>query len=242
MDLRGATAIVVGASGGIGRATALRLAESGAGLALAARDPSRLATVTEELTAIGADTAFFPTDVTRAGDVDALVSAVMARFGRIDVLVHAAGTFATALLVNQDEGDFDRQIAANLKSVFLVCKAVGRLLAAQGSGHIANVLSIASHRVFPENAAYCASKWGALALTKVLAEELRPHGVRVTAVMPGAVDTPIWDRILWAPDRAGMMRPDDVAQAILGALTAPPSAVVDEIVLSPPGGPCVAPP
>ncbi len=236
MDLKGAAAIVVGASGGIGRATALRLAESGARLTLAARDASRLAAVAEELAALGAEAASFPTDATRADEVDALAAAAMARFGRIDALVHAAGAFATSPIAEQDEAGFDHQIAANLKSVFLVSRAVAPHMIARRAGHIVNVLSIASRHAFPENAAYCASKWGALGLTKVLAEDLRPHGVRVTAVLPGAVDTPIWDQIPWAPDRARMMRPDDVARAIVGALAAPDSSVMDEIVLTPPGG------
>jgi 3-oxoacyl-[acyl-carrier protein] reductase len=236
MDLKGATAIVVGASGGIGRAVALRLAESGARLVLAARDASRLAAVAEELAALGAEAISFPADATHADEVGALAAEAAARFRRIDALVHAAGAFATAPITEQDEAGFDRQIAANLKSLFLVCKAVAPRMIAQRAGHIVNVLSIASRFAFPENAAYCASKWGALGLTKVLAEELRPHGVRVTAVLPGAVDTPIWDRIAWAPDRARMLRPDDVARVILGALASPPSATIDEIVLTPPGG------
>jgi hypothetical protein len=96
-----------------------------------------------------------------------------------------------------------------------------------------NVLSIAAREAFPGNAAYCASTGGALGFTRVLAQEARIQRVRVTAVLPGATDTAIWDEIDWTPDRSRMLRPDDVARAILSALTAPPSASVDEI--GPPG-------
>ena len=236
MDLKGAMAIVTGASGGIGAATAARLAAAGSRLALAARNPGRLDRVLQDCAAAGAEAIALPTDVTCAADVNALVEAAVARFGRIDVLVNAAGIFATANVVDQDEGLFDRQIAVNLKSVFLACRAVLPHLIARHAGHIVNVLSIAAREVFPGNAAYCASKWGAFGLTRVLALEARAHGVRVTAMLPGATDTPIWDAIDWAPDRSHMMRPDDVARAILSALTAPSSVNVDEIVMTPPAG------
>lgn len=236
MDLKGAVAIVTGASGGIGAATVARLSAAGARLALAARNPGRLDRVLQDCAAAGAEAIALPTDVTHSVDVEALVRATVSRFGRVDVLVNAAGVFATAPILDQDEGLFDRQIAANLKSLFLTCRAVLPHLAAHHGGHIVNVLSIAAREAFLGNGAYCASKWGALGFTRVLAQEARPQGVRVTAVLPGATDTPIWDAIDWAPDRARMMRPDDVARAILSALTAPPSAGVEEIVIGPPAG------
>lgn len=234
MDLKGAVAIVTGASGGIGAATVARLAGAGTRLVLAARNPGRLDRVLRDAAAAGAEAMALPTDLAHAADVSALVERTIARFGRVDVLVNAAGVFATAGVADQDEGLFDRQIAANLKSVFLTCRAVLPHLIVRHAGHIVNVLSIAAREAFPGNAAYCASKWGALGFTKVLAQEARVHGVRVTAVLPGATDTPIWDAIDWAPDRSHMMRPDDVARTILSALTAPPSANVDEVVITPP--------
>ena len=234
MDLKGAVTIVTGASGGIGAATVARLAGAGARLALVARNPGRLDRVLQDAAAAGAEAIALPADVTHSADVQALLEATISRFGRVDVLVNAAGTFATANIADEDEESFDRQIAANLKSVFLTCRAVHPHLVARHSGHIVNVLSIAAREVFPGNAAYCASKWGALGFTRVLAQEARAQGVRVTAVLPGATDTPLWDEIDWAPDRTRMLRPDDVARAILSALTAPSSASVDEIVITPP--------
>ena len=236
MDLKGAVAIVTGASGGIGAATAAALAVAGARLVLAARNPGHLDRAVQEIAAAGAEAIAVPTDVTRSADVHALLEATIHRFGQVDVLVNAAGTFATAPIVDQEEGVFDRQIAANLKSVFLTCRAVLPHLAARHGGHIVNVLSIAAREAFPGNAAYCASKWGALGFTRVLAQEARLQGVRVTAVLPGATDTSLWNEIDWAPDRGRMMRPGDVARAILGAIIAPPSTTVDEIVLTPPTG------
>jgi NAD(P)-dependent dehydrogenase (short-subunit alcohol dehydrogenase family) len=236
LELKGSIVVVTGASGGIGRATAARLGEAGAKLSLAARNAPRLEATGRELLKAGAEILTRPTDVTRSAEVEALVKATLERFGRLDALVNAAGAFETAPVAAQDEEGFDRQIAVNLKSIFLACRAVAPHFIEQGGGHIVNVLSVAARQVFPENAAYCASKWGALGFTKVLAEELRPHGVRVTALLPGATDTPLWDGISWAPDRARMLRPDDVAQAILRALGTPATAHLEELVLTPPGG------
>jgi NAD(P)-dependent dehydrogenase (short-subunit alcohol dehydrogenase family) len=210
VELKGSVVLVTGASGGIGRATAALLAEAGAKLSLAARNAPRLEAAGRELSMAGREI--------------------------LNALVNAAGVFETAPVTEQDEAGCDRQIAANLKTVFLTSRAVAPHFIRQGRGHILNVLSVAARQVFPENAAYCASKWGALGLTKVLAEELRPHGVRVTALLPGATDTPLWDRVPGAPDRARMLRPEDVAQAIFRALAAPPTAHLEEIVLVPPGG------
>lgn len=234
--LQGDVVLLLGATGGIGRATATRLAEAGARLVLSARNEEKLRHVMDVVQGLGGWAHAHAADLTQRQEVESLVAETVKRFGRVDGVVHAAGAFSTASVLRQEEDDFDRQIAANLKSVYLVSRAVATPMITCGKGHIIVVLSVAARQAFAENAAYCASKWGALGFTKVLAEELRPRGVRVTAVLPGATDTPLWDTIPWAPDRSQMLRADDVAQVIVGALAAPASVSLDEIILSPPSG------
>ncbi len=106
----------------------------------------------------------------------------------------------------------------------------------QGSGHIVNVLSIAAREAFPGAAAYCASKWGALGFTRVLAREARAAGIKVTALLPGAIDTPFWDRVPHALNRADMLAAEDVAAFVRCLLEQPPALHTDEVVLLPPKG------
>jgi short-subunit dehydrogenase len=109
-------------------------------------------------------------------------------------------------------------------------------MTAQGSGHIVNVLSIAAKVVFPGASAYCASKWGALGLTKALAEETRGQGVKVTGLCPGSIDTPFWDATVTTLDRRDMLRPEDVAATVRMLLEQPPGIYTDEMVVMPPKG------
>jgi len=127
-------------------------------------------------------------------------------------------------------------MTVNLRGTYLCCKYALKVMLAQGRGHILNVLSIASQVALPGSAAYTASKFGALGLTKVMAAEVRAQGVKVTAVIPGAVDTPLWDKSGGDLDRRKMLSPSDVAAAILSVIAQPPSIYTDEIVLMPPLG------
>jgi NAD(P)-dependent dehydrogenase (short-subunit alcohol dehydrogenase family) len=132
--------------------------------------------------------------------------------------------------------DWERQLRVNLTGTFLACRAVLPTMLAQGRGDIVNVLSIASRVAFPGAAAYCASKWGALGFTRVLAEEVRRQGVRVTALCPGSVDTPFWDAIPSPPDRSRMLAPEAVAESVLWIVGRPPTMSMDELVLMPRDG------
>src|SRR6266508_5444422 len=112
-------------------------------------------------------------------------------------------------------------IAINLRGIYLCCKYALKVMIAQSRGHILNVLTIASHTALPGSATYTASKFGALGLTKVLAAEVRAQGIKVTAVIPGAVDTPLWDKSGGNLDRGKMLSPEDVATAILSIIAQP---------------------
>jgi NADP-dependent 3-hydroxy acid dehydrogenase YdfG len=229
-------AVVTGAGRGIGRATVLALAARGFAVALAARTEAELAAVAAEVEAAGGQALVVPTDVGDAGQVDAMAARTLEAFGRIDVLVNNAGVGVFQPVDSYSLDAWERQLRINLTGTFLACRAVLPSMLARGSGHIVNVLSIAAKTAFPSGAAYCASKWGALGFTRVLAKEVRARGIKVTAFCPGAVDTAIWDETPGAPDRARMMRPEDVAEAIAWVVTQPPGITTDEILVMPPEG------
>lgn len=232
----GRVALVTGAGRGIGRATARALAAGGFAVALAARTESELETTAAEIGAAGGQALVVPADVGDESAVAALFARVLGAYGRLDALVNAAGVGGFAPAEETSLTDWERQLRVNLTGTFLACRAVLPTMLAQGSGDIVNVLSIASRVVFPGAAAYCASKWGALGFTRVLAEEVRRRGVRVTALCPGSVDTPFWNAVPSPPDRTRMLAPDAVADTVLWIVTRPPTMSTDEIVVMPPEG------
>jgi NAD(P)-dependent dehydrogenase (short-subunit alcohol dehydrogenase family) len=229
--LAGRVAFVTGAGRGIGRAVATTLAEAGASVVLAARTRSEVTAAARDLSAGGAPALALPCDVRDARSVRAAVGTAVRRFGRLDILVNNAGTFQIATLADTDEELWDSILDTNLKGAYLVTRAALPHLV-QARGHIIDMVSLAARVVFPGNAAYAAAKWGLLGFTNVLREELRPHGVRVTALLPAAVDTSIWDSVPGRWNRSRMLRPEAVAQAVLEVLALPDRTSVDEIVLT----------
>jgi 3-oxoacyl-[acyl-carrier protein] reductase len=234
--LHGQVAIVTGAGSGIGRAVALALAQAGASVALAARTKQNLDVVAHEITQGGGAVLVIPTDVGQESQIETLVTKTKSSFGHIDILVTSAGGAFFGPLVDSRTEDWDTMININLRGTYLACKHVVREMIPRGRGHILNVLSIASTHILPGSTGYTASKFGALGLTKVIAAEVRSLGIKVTAVIPGAVDTPLWDSSGSSLDRGKMLSSTDVANAILSVITQPPSIYTDEIVLMPPLG------
>jgi NAD(P)-dependent dehydrogenase (short-subunit alcohol dehydrogenase family) len=205
-------------------------------LALAARNEAPLHVLADELSAGNADVLPIACDVTREADVERAAQATVERFGRLDAVVCAAGVGGFGPTTETSLDSWSAQINTNLTGTFLTCREALKVMLPQRSGHLITILSVASKVVFPGAAAYCASKWGAYGLTKALAEEVRREGVRVSAILPGSVDTPFWDEIGGGPPRADMLQAERVAEAVRYALDAPPDASVDEIHLMPPKG------
>ena len=132
--------------------------------------------------------------------------------------------------------EWDALMAVNHRGTYLSCKYALKHMLPRKKGHILNVLSIASQMILPGSTAYTASKFGALGLTKVIAAEVRSENIKVTAVIPGAVDTPLWDKSGGDLDRSKMLSAGDVAEAMVSIIAQPPSIHTDEIVLMPPLG------
>jgi NADP-dependent 3-hydroxy acid dehydrogenase YdfG len=234
--LDGQTAIVTGAGRGIGRGVTLALAAEGAAVVLAARTRRELADVAAAVRERGGRALAVPTDVTSPEAVDALVEQTVAELGRVDVLVTAAGVASFGPLAGTKPGDWEPMLAVNLRGAMLCCRAVLPPMLRQRRGTIINVASIAARRPIAGTAVYSATKAGLVAFSQVLAEELRADGVRVGVVVLGAVDTPLWDSIPGGPDRARMLKPEDVARAVVLMAALPPHAALEDLTLLPAGG------
>ncbi len=235
-SIEGKVAIVTGASKGIGKATAEVFAKSGVKVVLAARTRNVVEQVEADLKEIGADVLAIPTDVTDDKAVQSLITETLDVYQKLDILINNAGAGVFGNVIDFEHTDWDTVINANLKGVFLCSKfALPHLIADRG-GQIINVLSIAAKVAFPASGAYCAAKAGALAFTKVLAAEVRQQNVRVTAVLPGSVETPFWDDIPEHPDFDKMLKPEHIADAILSVCQQPKGMVTEEIVVMPPLG------
>jgi len=240
--LAGRTALVTGASRGIGRATALALAGAGARVALLARSADAIADLAADIEALagaaGGGAVAVPCDLTDAAAVtDAASLASAALGGAPDVLVNNAGAFIVAPIERLTPEEFRATLDTNLVAPFLLVRALVPAMRERGSGTIVTVGSIADRFTFPENGAYAASKYGLRAMHEVMRAELRGSGVRASLVSPGPVDTPLWDAI--DPDardgftpRASMLSAEAVADAILYVATRPAAVNVDELRLS----------
>jgi NADP-dependent 3-hydroxy acid dehydrogenase YdfG len=235
VKLAGRTALVSGASRGIGLAIARALAAEGARVGMIARNVAELSARARE---VGGDAIALPGDMGDRGAVESIVGEATRRFSAaLDIVVNNAGLFALTSVADLTVDDFAKTLDVNLVGPFALIRAVLAAMRTRGSGHIVTIGSIADRQTFPENGAYAASKFGLRALHQVLRDELRGSGVRVTLVSPGPVNTTLWDAV--DPDtragftpRASMLDPDSVADAVLWAVTRPPSTNVDELRLS----------
>lgn len=230
--LRNRVALITGATRGIGLAVARRLAGAGCDLVLSARNEQSLASVTSEFKRYKIRVFAQVCDVRDPHSVDHLFRAIRHEFRRLDILFNNAGISHANLPVEKLPYPVWKDVlATNLDGTFLVTQAALAMM--KRGGTIVNNLSVAANRVFPGSAAYNASKHAALGLTNTLREELRPRGIRVIGVLPGATDTDIWNTLWPDAPRRKMMSPETVAEAIVATILLPADATVETLEIRP---------
>ena len=235
--LKGQMAIVVGASSGMGRATALAFVAEGAKVIVASRRQGELDALVAEIKRAGGEAIAATVDVAKRPDVNALVQAAVERFGRVDVLVNCAGVNTRdRQLALLDQAGWDRIIGINLTGAFHCTQAVLPRMREQKNGLIIHVASISGLWGDFSGAAYQASKHGMVGLANATMMEERRNGIRVTVIYPGLCDTPILNNRVVPPtqeQRDLMMKPEDIAQACVFAASLPPRTYVSDLVLMP---------
>jgi 3-oxoacyl-[acyl-carrier protein] reductase len=230
-DLRGQTALVTGAGRGIGRAVAKALASKGSRVFMAARTASQLESTADEIRRSGAAAVPVPTDLADEQDIRSLFARIRKEAGRLDILINNAGVGIYGPLVDFTSADFDTVMQVNAKAAFLCCQQALRLMIPRKSGYIINISSVVGFKGYPNQAAYTASKHAILGLTKSLAAEVQEHGIRVSAILPGGVNTQLIAKARPDLDPKILLQPEDIAQAVLYLLSLSEHAAVDQIYI-----------
>jgi 3-oxoacyl-[acyl-carrier protein] reductase len=239
--LEGRAALVTGASSGLGRATAIALARTGADVALVARSAEELERSQEEVSKTGRRALTLPTDLAKEDGAAWAVEQTVEELGHIDVLVNAAGTDVPGTVEELDVKGWDRTLAVNLRAPFLLSKAAFPHMREAGGGTIINISSVAGKKGWANASAYCASKFGLTGFTEALADEGKEHGIRAMVLYPGAMATH-WgafspeERRASEPEEAPPTRvlpPERVADLIVWLVTSPPEFVLTEGIVVP---------
>ncbi|WP_394217333.1 SDR family oxidoreductase [Halobacillus trueperi] len=240
-NLKNQTAIITGASSGIGKAIAHHLANEGANVVLAARRAEKLNELAEEITEqYNVEAKVVETDVTKREDVEKLVSDTKASFNTVDLFINNAGVMLLSFLKNDHVDEWEQMVDVNIKGVLYGIHASLPTMIDQESGHIVNVSSVAGHEVFPSSTVYSATKYAVKALSMGMEKELSKSGVRVTNVSPGAVDTELTDHItdgdvieMFKNRSMDPLEADDIARAVAYAVTQPSYVNVNEVIVRP---------
>ncbi len=227
-DLKGKVAVVTGAGRGMGKTHALMLAEAGAKIIVSDVLIDECETVAEELRSNGGEAIAVKCDISKKDEVDAMMSVAIKNFGKIDILVNNAGIADFKEFLSMTEEDWDRTIDINLKGYFLCSQAAAKEMVKNKSGAIVNIGSIAMGQMgvgFPNLVHYVSSKGGIAGMTEALAIDLAPHNIRVNAIAPGVIETPMVDPIKSDPEglknllaRLPMKRmgkPEEISSAVL---------------------------
>jgi NADP-dependent 3-hydroxy acid dehydrogenase YdfG len=240
-NIEGKVVVITGASSGMGAAAARHLSAQGATVVLGARRIERLQALVGEITAAGGKALAVATDVTDRGQVQRLVDAAVATYGRIDVLVNNAGIMPLSPLERLKFDEWDRMIDVNLRGVLYGIAAALPHMTARKSGHIINLSSVAGHKVFGGSAVYSATKFGVRALSEGLRMEVKPYNIRTTIICPGAVKTELLDHITEADvqkanqDYVGQVGvpADSFARVVAFVISQPEELDINEIVFRP---------
>ena len=226
--LAGGVALITGGGRGIGKAIAQRLAKLGAAVSICGRSREPLMSTAQDLRALGVRVHAQTADVTKPGDIAALVESTEKELGPITILVNNAGIGGFGPVHEKSEEEWDRVLNTNLKSVFLVSRAVAPSMIQHGGGDIINISSLAGKNTFAGGGIYCASKWGLQGLTGCMAEDLRGYGIRVSVICPGSVATEFSGG---GPKK--VLTAEDVAHAVGMVAVQGPQSFISEVHLRP---------
>jgi short-subunit dehydrogenase len=221
--------IISGGSQGIGKALVKKFLKEGFNVYTCGRDANKLTGLENEFSNTGLKT--FVADLSQKNQVLDFANWILAQEKSIDVLINNAGFFLPGQIQNEEDGVLEAQIQANLYSAYHLTKAFLPSFQAKKSGHIFSICSTASITAYTAGGSYCISKFALLGFTKVLREELKTQGIKVTAVLPGATLTPAWDGVNLPESR--FIPADDVAETIFSAYQMSPSTVLEEILIRP---------
>lgn len=235
MDLDGRSAIVTGASTGIGRATAMTLADAGARVGLGARTTAKLEEVADEIEEAGGNALVLPTDVRDRDQVESMITTARDAFGRLDIMVNNAGVghWKREGVLDSDLDEWTTEIEVNLLGVMYGTHFAAKVMEKAGSGDIVNIGSGSGRSTSQPWLGYVASKWGVRGFTESSRRDLREAGIRVTHLVPGAVKTPI--QPAESIESMHGLEPADVADAILYAVSRPEHVCVNELMIVPSG-------
>ncbi|HEX9265095.1 MAG TPA: SDR family oxidoreductase [Candidatus Binatia bacterium] len=230
--VQGKVALVTGAGRGIGKAIALLLAGAGCHVVLVARSRDQLEEVRREIDSRHGNAAVVPCDLTRDDGIEKLVDRSAQHFGAIDILINNAGWGKRASVVKAKIDDWDQTFRVNLRAPMILAQRLLPAMIEKGEGAVINIGSVSGKSGEANGAAYSASKFGLIGFTQSLYEEVREHGIKVSVILPGFVDTPLIppNRQL---DRSKMIQADDVAQTVLYVLTSPATCCPVEITVRP---------
>jgi 3-oxoacyl-[acyl-carrier protein] reductase len=231
--LSGKVAVVTGAGRGIGAAIARRLTSLNASVVLCGRSMKPLQeTASQIAAAYGGQSKVMQCDVSSLESVQALAAFVEQNFGRTDILINNAGVGAFAAPLHQlTPKEWEKVLNTNLRGVYYCIRSFAPMMIRAKAGHIINISSLAGKNALPNGAAYAASKWGLNGLSYSVAEELRPHNIRVAVVCPGSVDTELSPHAGKDPNK--MLQADDVAHVVAMLVTQSPHSFASEILLRP---------
>lgn len=243
--LDGRVAAITGASSGIGEATALALADAGAAVALAARRSERIDALAKRIEAAGGSAVAIPTDVADQAQAEAFVTGAAERLGRLDVLVNNAGVMLLGPVEGADPAEWRRMVEVNCLGLLYSTRAALPLMREGGGGHVVNISSVAGRVASLGSAVYNLTKWGVVGFSEGLRQEALHAKVRVTVIEPGFVDTELQGHntnpmVVEATGRmreqiGELLEAQDIAGAVLYAVTAPPRVSVNEILVRPTG-------
>ncbi len=233
MNLEGKTALIVGASRGIGRATAELFAKAGANVVISARNESELMEAEFALNNLGGEVLALAADAANETDVKILVDEAVGKFGAIDYLIHAAGKGILKPFAELTAEDLNALFAANVSTAFNVFQAVLPVMAEKKFGRVIAIPGILGKAPMMQAAAYCAAKYALTGMVKCLAQEYKRFGIRFSLMHFGGVDSPFWNDITMRVQRDKMLSVESAANAVFFAATQEGEGVMAEIVLRP---------